>query len=283
MNPISPFSGKETNTIHGKKKNHTIFRCNETGALFFDRKTLTFNDYSDYYPYLIEFNKKRTQQEIDIRKRKTKKQLKKLETLCSGKVLVDVGAGPGYYCKIAKDSGWETIGVEVSEPAMNFGKENYGILYKPFETIDENTADVVICHHVIEHVPDPITFFSGIRKILKKDGIFAIHVPHQQPFDLFLKGFFKKDFVCNLYGNEHINGFTLNSLSRFLIQEHFNPVVKTTASAFSKYYDPFFLNNFLEKKDYIGIFKKFFRQSINSVGKLFNKGTWVIVYAQNKK
>jgi SAM-dependent methyltransferase len=280
---ISPFSGKVSDTIWGKIYETTIFQCKETGALFFDRTAFVENDYKEYYPYLIDFDQNRINREVEIRRKKIRFQLNKIDRFVSGKNVLDIGAGPGYFCKIAADLGWNATAVEISIAAQRCGEKYLGVTYVPLVNIKENSMDAVICHHVLEHIPNPVEFLNSLSKILKKGGILAIHVPHQQPLDLLIKSLFKKQKLSCLYGNEHISGFTESSLSNFLFFLNFIPVIKTTVSGFSNYYDPFFLKNFLSAHNYLGILKKCFVHAVNTVGKLFGKGAWVILYVKNNK
>lgn len=44
--------------------------------------------------------------------------------------------------------------------------------------IADNTYDVVICNHVLEHVPDDIVAMKELRRIIKPDGIAILQVPY---------------------------------------------------------------------------------------------------------
>jgi SAM-dependent methyltransferase len=46
--------------------------------------------------------------------------------------------------------------------------------------IPDNLANVVICHHALEHLPDPTETLRRLRGILKKDGLLILHVPWER-------------------------------------------------------------------------------------------------------
>lgn len=43
--------------------------------------------------------------------------------------------------------------------------------------IADNTFDVIVCNHVLEHVPDDIVAMKELRRIMKSDGIAVLQVP----------------------------------------------------------------------------------------------------------
>lgn len=45
-------------------------------------------------------------------------------------------------------------------------------------SIADNTYDIIICNHVLEHVQNDIVAMRGIRRILKPDGIAILQVPY---------------------------------------------------------------------------------------------------------
>lgn len=44
--------------------------------------------------------------------------------------------------------------------------------------IFDNTYDVVVCNHVLEHVPDDIVAMKELRRVLKHDGFAVLQVPY---------------------------------------------------------------------------------------------------------
>jgi hypothetical protein len=64
-------------------------------------------DYKDYYPYLKDFDEARFEWELDIRRSKFLRQLHDIRQFVpEGSTLVDIGAGPGYFCRVATEQGW---------------------------------------------------------------------------------------------------------------------------------------------------------------------------------
>ena len=75
-----------------------------------------------------------------------------------------------------------------------------------------NLYDVIICHHVIEHLREPVQFIQKIFKLMKEDSLFIIATPD---FDCGLARLFDKNFRM-LKDPTHCSLFSFESLSRLL-------------------------------------------------------------------
>ncbi len=96
--------------------------------------------------------------------------------------LLDVGCNYGIFLKLARDIGYDVRGVDISTPAALYGKERMGLeiingTIGDAKFPDEH-FDVVTMFDVIEHVEDPIKELKGIRRVLKKDGVFFATTPN---------------------------------------------------------------------------------------------------------
>ncbi len=75
--------------------------------------------------------------------------------------LLDVGAGLGTFLAQARQDGWAVEGTEVSETAVSYALERYGIVLHrgQVEQMDlgSGSYDIITLWHVLEHRP-----FAGI-------------------------------------------------------------------------------------------------------------------------
>ncbi len=103
-----------------------------------------------------------------------KQELIFLNSLKPGRIL-DVGCGLGYLLSGLRE-GWEKYGIEVSrfaaQHAQAWGRIFVGELHEA-QFPDEH-FDVVVMHHVIEHMEDPISTILEVRRILKPGGILLL-------------------------------------------------------------------------------------------------------------
>lgn len=94
---------------------------------------------------------------------------------------LEIGCATGTNLLAAKDSGWRTAGVEISEFAGTFARERLGLNVITGHLEDsgffDESFDAVGMYQVLEHVPSPMEMLREVRRILKKGGILAVDVP----------------------------------------------------------------------------------------------------------
>jgi SAM-dependent methyltransferase len=127
--------------------------------------------------------------------------------------LLDVGCGLGFFLS-GVDRKWERHGVEVSalaaETARNHGTIHVGQLAEM--AFPDGYFDAVVCHHVIEHVPDPAPFLREIHRILRPNGALVLGTPD---FDSGCARRFGDRYRL-LHDPTHVSLFTSDSMRRFL-------------------------------------------------------------------
>ncbi|MEW8651092.1 MAG: methyltransferase domain-containing protein [Candidatus Thiodiazotropha sp.] len=47
-------------------------------------------------------------------------------------------------------------------------------------TLADQSVDVMVCHHVLEHVPSPVEVLAEIRRLLQQDGRLLLFVPYEK-------------------------------------------------------------------------------------------------------
>lgn len=95
--------------------------------------------------------------------------------------VVEVGSGLGFLLKSFKDDGWKVTGVDPWREVASFTESFHG-----FETVTttleqarfpDESADVVVILHVIEHVPAPLGTLREIFRILRPGGHLVLETP----------------------------------------------------------------------------------------------------------
>jgi len=96
-----------------------------------------------------------------------------------GKVL-DVGCAAGFFLKVMDDKGWETHGIEVSEPVSEYARGELGLhRVRTGDTsclldLPDDYFDVITFWDVVEHLEDPRCALKAAQPKLKDDGILIV-------------------------------------------------------------------------------------------------------------
>ena len=144
--------------------------------------------------------------------------------------ILDIGSGPGFFLKLGKERGWETLGIEPSEQAAEHARGLGLEIVKEFLSEDNadrfGAFDVVHLHEVLEHIPDPVGMLRLVKRLLNTGGLLCVVVPNDyNPFQYTLRT------VCGyepwwVAPPHHINYFDFNSLSRLLTAHGFEVVLR---------------------------------------------------------
>lgn len=95
--------------------------------------------------------------------------------------LFDIGCGTGWTTHMWARSGFDASALEPSEARARLAAERYGINVVPgfFEHTDiQDTFDIVIFRHMIEHFADPFEMTVKARSLLNPGGVVLIIVPN---------------------------------------------------------------------------------------------------------
>jgi 2-polyprenyl-3-methyl-5-hydroxy-6-metoxy-1,4-benzoquinol methylase len=97
--------------------------------------------------------------------------------------LLDVGCNMGRLLSLARERGWDTVGVEPSPALSRLATEQFGLtVYNCFlhEVPDHErrSFDAITLSDVFEHIPDPRAFLRTAADFLKPDGVLYLKVPN---------------------------------------------------------------------------------------------------------
>ena len=124
--------------------------------------------------------------------------------------VLDYGMGWGHRLNMAKAFGYQTTGIEISEPRKNYAIKNG---HRVLSNINQNEHyDFIYANQVFEHIPDPLTTIKELSNALSPEGVILLSVPQGNKYAKY--SYFsnyqpKKDALHPL---EHINCFSRNSL-----------------------------------------------------------------------
>src|SRR5258707_10300420 len=96
--------------------------------------------------------------------------------------LLDIGCGPGWFLKTAKERGWQVRGIEPSRQAAaharSLGIDFVENFFSAKSAPGLGTFDAVHLNNVLEHVPNPIEVLTLARDVLTPGGLLCVNVPN---------------------------------------------------------------------------------------------------------
>lgn len=96
--------------------------------------------------------------------------------------LLDIGAGLGTFVALAKQDGWAVDGTEVSETAVRYALQRYGVELRlgQIEAMElgSGSYDVITLWHVLEHVPSPASTIARCHELLAPGGLLIMAMPN---------------------------------------------------------------------------------------------------------
>jgi len=121
--------------------------------------------------------------------------------------ILDVGCGWGNYVNDLREIGFkhaEGIDPFIEKDIQHKSGARVRKLY--VEEVNEK-YDVVLSHHSLEHVPDPLSSLQGMRNCLKKDGVLILTVPvAEELYRMF------KEYCYLIQAPQHFFLFSLRSI-----------------------------------------------------------------------
>ncbi|MCX6811167.1 MAG: class I SAM-dependent methyltransferase [Candidatus Berkelbacteria bacterium] len=190
-------------------------KCDSCDSIFLSPRP-TKENIGNFYPSkYFDHGGKADSRKVSLPYREFYSIVKKM-ALEPGKVL-DLGCGKGDLLIGLKNQGWQCYGTEISRESVEYARRNWGIknvMVKDVErTIFESEYfDLIIMHHVLEHLYDPKTMIKKIKRWLKKDGILLLAVPNFN--SLSVKIFKEKAFSLDV--PRHLFQFTPNNLKKLI-------------------------------------------------------------------
>ncbi len=135
----------------------------------------------------------------------------------AGRRVIEIGCGDGNYLGILRELGVQATGIEPSAGfrtlAEAAGNEVLAGYVTAARAIPGAPYDAFAAREVLEHVPDPNDFLTGVRRSLTDDGVGIVEVPsleqaleHARFYDFF---------------RDHVNYFTVGTLARALERNGF--------------------------------------------------------------
>lgn len=169
----------EFSIIEEEETPYKVVQCDNCSLVFVHPHpdSMEIKEHYDegYYSEWLDAQRKR-------RVRMWSNRLKKLGTIGTRGELLDVGCGEGTFLQLAKKSGWDICGTEISPYAAQYASNISGAEIfcgdLPDAGYHDSTFEVVTMWHVLEHVADPKRYLKEIYRILKPGGFLVLAIPN---------------------------------------------------------------------------------------------------------
>jgi 2-polyprenyl-3-methyl-5-hydroxy-6-metoxy-1,4-benzoquinol methylase len=143
--------------------------------------------------------------------------------------LLEVGCGAGDTLKLAADMGWQAEGIDVDSRAV-INARNKGLTVHLGQLADqrfrEESFDLVLMNHVIEHVHDPLALLRECRRVLRDQGRLLIFTPNTESWG-------HQRLAVDWMGLDpprHLMVFNARTLSRMASDEGFTQMRHSTTT-----------------------------------------------------
>ena len=186
----------------------------ETGAYYASIPAGESSYEEDYWGEVVDpdGNRRNRTAERDIHLADIAAELSYIAGLTAGRVL-DVGCGLGWLLSALRDD-WQKFGIELSAFAGGRARDNGEIFHGPLLDcpFPVGSFDLVVMHHVIEHMTDPEANVRKAWELLKPGGKLVLGTPD---FDSGCARRFGRRFRL-LNDPTHVSLFSNDSMHRFL-------------------------------------------------------------------
>lgn len=144
-----------------------------------------------------------------------KRLLAKVERICDGRRMIEIGGGVGIFGKIAVSRGWDYTNYDVSEIALSYAGK-LGLKTRLIENqqinLTANSADLIALWEVIEHIWEVSDYLKIIGKALGTNGVLLMSTPN------YFRAAYQRSDSWGAGGAPpvHVNFFTRESLGAAL-------------------------------------------------------------------
>jgi SAM-dependent methyltransferase len=205
----------------GKAQSKQIVQCRACGLMYANPRTgdLDLVTVAQYDP---DYLNGMLQRSYDPRMVKERGQVKDYETtrniladlFPARGTLLEVGSGLGFLLNYFKEDGWITTGVDPDRLSSQHARVILGLNViadiLPNAKFQDDSYDVALMMHVIEHVPDPCQTLSELFRILRPGGMLVVETPRYDSLAFKILGHRERSVLVE----GHVYFFTTSTLER---------------------------------------------------------------------
>ena len=194
-------------------RNIKVWRDSISEVIYIDDFYVGDNQYvKSEYNQGLKVAKDKLNQEA---KRDLERRLSAYKDLSKDKNVCDFGCGSGHFIQAIKSQAKNVVGVELQEQHISNLNEKGIKCVNDLKLIPNDSIDLIVSFHVIEHLPDPRRILNELKNKLNSNGQLLIEVPHAR--DLLLSDHMNcqafKEFTL---WSQHLILHTKESLQKIL-------------------------------------------------------------------
>lgn len=193
-------------------KNLNVWRDEMSGVIYIDEYVPDNNVYEDGN-YRIEDKKSIGNNDFELKKDAERRYDRFLPLVADKKVL-DFGSEAGKFLELVKPYCKYVVGIELDSFYINYLLSKNIDCFSSLELVPDNTIDVIVSFHTLEHLSDPIELLTEMKKKLTDKGRIIVEVPHAN--DFLIHKIQNEEFINFTLWSQHLVLHTRNSLYRTL-------------------------------------------------------------------
>jgi len=213
--------------------------------------------------------------------------LKRMERYCKKGRLLDIGCGRGEMLYVAKESGWDVLGVDVSTGFADYARHKFGVEVVTGDLKDINPAcgkfDAASLISVLQHAYDPAGLLKSINQKLKNGGLLFLEVMNNASLvyaagDLYyrLTGSDKTTNLSPTFPSYQIYGFSKRPLLKILELSGFKVISMEIEGGISQ-------TERVVKTGFKAMLLALARKFIMIAARLLNSGQVISIYAVKER
>lgn len=190
--PACDCCGGRDTSLHVVKNGFKVVRCERDGLLFVSPRPSDVAPYYDsrYYTGGVPgVYRSYDVHAADMQEEWTRRLGQLGGPGSTSSRLLDVGAATGEFLVLAREKGWDVMGVELSAWAADQARTTHGLevicgSLQHVTNVPPASFDVVTMWDCIEHLSEPRATLDAVRDALKPGGMLALStgaVPHLDP------------------------------------------------------------------------------------------------------
>lgn len=167
-------------------QNSRYLTCEDCGLVRADRipSESELVERAEYWSHKHHLQDEKLQRQFDpdVQAMAYKRVLRELAPFRRTGRLLEIGCAAGGFLDAACRAGWQPTGIELSESAARYAREQHGFDVRggTLSTVDlgGELFDVAVMIDVIEHVRDPGALLAQVREVLVPDGALLVMTPN---------------------------------------------------------------------------------------------------------